>query len=168
MATRSLGSGVVVLMLDNVVTIAVSSADVDGAYCLVDVTAPAGGGSPVLHTHPAGECFYVVDGTLTVYRETIDGGLEELELAAGRSAYIPSGAIHTFCNRGDGAARFVVVSEGDLMERFFLAAGVAVADPGNLPALDPELLGEAAARARAAGESLGFSFLGPVPVGVSS
>jgi quercetin dioxygenase-like cupin family protein len=168
LATRSHGSGAVVLMLDNVVKLAVSAADVDGAYCVVDVTAPAGGRSPVLHTHPPGESFYTLDGTLTLYRETVGGDVEELELPVGSAAYVPSGAAHTYCNRSDTPVRFIVVSDGDLMERFFLSAGLPVADADNVPALEPERLGEAAARARSAGEALGFSFLGPVAVGAPS
>lgn len=163
MTTRTERAGVVVLMLDNIVRLAVPAADTEGAYGVVEVTAPAGGRSPVLHTHPPAECFYALSGTLTVYRAGGDGEIERLELAPGQAAYVPSGDAHTYCNDGDVAARFLVVSDGDLMERFFLSAGVVVDDPDNLPALDPERQGEAAARARAAGEALGFSFLGPVP-----
>ena len=168
MATRSHSSGAVVLMLDNVVKLAVSAADVDGAYCVVDVTAPVGGRSPVLHTHPPSESFYTLAGTLTLYRETVSGGIEELDVPTGCAAFVPSGAAHTYCNRGDVPVRFVVVSDGDVMERFFLSAGVPVDDADNVPALEPERLGEAAERARSAGEVLGFSFLGPVTAGATS
>ena len=168
MPTRSQRSGVVVLMLDNVVTLAVAAADTEGAYGVVDVTAPAGGRPPMLHTHPPAECFYALAGLLTVYRAAAGGEIERLELAPGEAAYVPAGVAHTYCNDGEVPARFLVVSDGDLMERFFLSAGVVVDDPDNLPALDPERLGEAAARARAAGEALGFAFLGPVPAPASA
>jgi mannose-6-phosphate isomerase-like protein (cupin superfamily) len=168
MSSQSRGSGGVVLMLDNVVKIAVSAEDVGGAYCVVDVTAPAGGGSPVLHTHPPAECFYCLAGSLTVYREAADGTLDELELTSGRAAFVPGGVAHTYRNQGVVAARFIVVSEGDVMERFFRNAGVPVDDPDNVPAIDPERIPEAVARARAAGEALGFTFRGPVVAGAAS
>jgi quercetin dioxygenase-like cupin family protein len=157
------GSGDVVLMLDNVVTLAVPAAEVEGAYCVVDVTAPAGGTPPPLHTHPPAECFYTLAGSITVYRETGDGSLEQIELPRGHAAYVPAGVPHSYRNGGTTAARFLAVSDGDLMERFFRAAGVPVAPGESLPAFDPELVDEAAARVRLAGEALGFSFLGPVP-----
>lgn len=163
MSSHVRGSGDVVLMLDNVVTLAVSAAEVEGAYCVVDVIAPAGGTSPGLHTHPPAECFYTLAGTIVVYRASADGSLEEIELPPGHAAYVPAGVPHTYRNGGTTAARFLAVAEGDVMERFFRAAGVPVEGGESLPAFDPELVDEAAARVRLAGEALGFSFLGPVP-----
>jgi quercetin dioxygenase-like cupin family protein len=163
MSSHTRGAGDVVLMFDNVVTIAVSAADVDGAYCVVDVSVPANGATPPLHTHPPAECFYTLYGRITVYRERADGSLEERELPPGHAAYVPGGVRHTFVNRGPGSARFLAICEGDMMERYFRNAGLPVEDTANLPALDPEGLAEAGARARAAGELFGFEFLGPVP-----
>jgi mannose-6-phosphate isomerase-like protein (cupin superfamily) len=164
MSSHTPGAGDVVLMFDNVVTLAVSAADVEDAYCVVDVNVPANAMSPPLHTHPPAECFYTLYGRITVYRERADGSLEEIELPAGRAAYVPGGVRHTFANRGPGAARVLAICEGAMMERYFRAAGFHVEDGNALPALDPEWLAEAGARARAVGAELGFEFLGPVPV----
>jgi quercetin dioxygenase-like cupin family protein len=80
----------------------IAGADTDGAYGLLEITVPAGGGSP-WHVHPdEDEWFYVLEGEFTVYV-----GDRRLSLSAGSFAFGPRGVPHTFIAETDGAKALV-------------------------------------------------------------
>lgn len=76
----------------NQVVIRFSAAETDGAFCLVEYTAPPDGPSPGLHRHEeTDEIIYVLDGEV---RCTVD---EVTAIAtAGDSVWIPQKTPHTF------------------------------------------------------------------------
>ena len=107
-----------------------------------------GGGPPPLHTHPAHEFFYTLEGELTYFRED-----EEITGGPGTTAYIPGGVAHTYRNFSDRPGRYLgVLSPPELMQDFLLAAGVPVGAPLRSP---EEVL--------AIGASFGLEILDHVP-----
>lgn len=76
----------------NEVVIRLAAEETDGAFSLVEYTAPPDGPSPGLHRHEeTDEVIYVLDGEL---RCTIDGNMGIA--AAGDSVWIPRRTPHTF------------------------------------------------------------------------
>jgi mannose-6-phosphate isomerase-like protein (cupin superfamily) len=75
-----------------------STADTNGMYALVEITAPAGLQTP-LHVHyREDEGFYVLEGSVT-----IDVGEQTVELGAGQHAFGPRDIPHRFTVGPDGA-----------------------------------------------------------------
>lgn len=102
-------------------TYKVRGADSGNALLMLELTVPAGCGAP-RHRHDIdSECFYVLDGTLTV--ETRDG---ERRCGPGDFCQLPAGAEHAFRNDGPGIARALVsVTPGRAAEAFFDAVDAA-------------------------------------------
>lgn len=77
------------------VTFLETAQDTGGEYLLIEVTLPAHGDGPPLHSHLSfTEQFTVVDGTLTVRVEK-----SHKALTAGQQALIVPGIKHTFTNK---------------------------------------------------------------------
>jgi quercetin dioxygenase-like cupin family protein len=98
---------------------------------VIEVTVAPGGGPPPLHTHPASEFFYTLEGTVTYFREdeVITGG-------PGTSAFIPGDVPHTYRNLTDQPARYLaVLSPGAQMREFLIEAGSAERTPDEVLAL---------------------------------
>jgi mannose-6-phosphate isomerase-like protein (cupin superfamily) len=150
-------------MLDSLVRLVVTAEQTGGRYAVIDVTTPPGGGPPTLHTHPPAESFYALEGTLTLFHADAAGAVRRTDLAPGRSLVVPGGVWHTYRNTGAAPVRFVSVSEGGLMERFFVSAGVRVDDLRDLPVIERASIPQLVATAQAAGEALGFAFGERVP-----
>src|SRR3954462_6254848 len=103
----------------------------DDAAFVIEVTVAPGGGPPPLHTHPASEFFYTLEGTLTYFREdeVISGG-------PGTTAFIPGGVPHTYRNLTDEPARYVaLLSPGRQMEEFLLEAAGQGRSPDEVLAI---------------------------------
>ena len=79
-----------------------------GEFSVMEVTVAPGGGPPPLHTHPAAEFFWTLEGELTFFRQDPDG-LTEITGGLGTSAYIPHGVPHTYRNFSDRPARYLAV-----------------------------------------------------------
>lgn len=76
----------------NEVVIRLSGAETDGAFSLLEYTAPPDGPSPGRHRHEeTDEVIFVLDGELAC---DVDG--DELHADAGESVWIPRGTPHSF------------------------------------------------------------------------
>jgi quercetin dioxygenase-like cupin family protein len=119
-------------VMQDLVQIHVQAQDTsDDAAFVIEVTVAPGGGPPPLHTHPAAEFFYTLDGTLTYFREdeVISGG-------PGTTAFIPGGVPHTYRNLTDEPARYIaLLSPGRDMEEFLVEAGREQRTPDEVLAL---------------------------------
>jgi quercetin dioxygenase-like cupin family protein len=110
----------------------VSGAETDGAFALLEMTAPAGD-QPPLHVHrDDDEAFYVLTGEVTLWI-----GEETHVLRPGRSVLAPKGVPHTY-RAGDGGVRMLVASVPASFEAFVRAVGELVPDPEQLGALASE------------------------------
>ena len=96
------------------------------ALSLVEVTVPAGWDGPPLHHHEFDEAFYVLEGELTFQL-----GDERVVKGAGELVFAPGGATHTFANRSDAPARYLLICTPGGFERYFarLRAQWAGEDP---------------------------------------
>ena len=121
------------LVMQDLVRIHVPRERTDGAYFAMEVEVAPGGGPPPLHTHPASEFFWTLEGELTYFREDPDG-LTEITGGPGTSAFIPGGVAHTYRNFSERPGRYLaVLSPPQDMEAFLVSAGVAPGEPLRSP-----------------------------------
>jgi quercetin dioxygenase-like cupin family protein len=119
-----------------IVTIKVPGAETEGRELVVEVNTPPGGGPP-LHTHPAKEIWYVVEGEFE-FPTMRDGRKETTRASAGAVVHVPSGIPHTYHNVGSDRGRLLaVLSPAAEMEGFFKEAGLAIEDAAHPPAPAP-------------------------------
>jgi quercetin dioxygenase-like cupin family protein len=122
------GSGEHRWFLGTLATIRVAGESVGGRFALIEFLFPRLA-SPPRHTHVQDESYIVIDGRLT-----IDAGGKRFQLAAGGTAAVPMGVVHTF--RVDSeTARVLVLSTPAGLERFVRDASVAATAP-TLPPRD--------------------------------
>ena len=101
-----------------------------GATVIEDVT-PPGGGPPLHVHHHTDEIFYVVEGTMRMWR-----GDETFEAGPGTLVLLPKSVPHTFQNIGTVPSRMVVTILPGGFERFFEEVSArGLAAPKDLPAL---------------------------------
>jgi mannose-6-phosphate isomerase-like protein (cupin superfamily) len=84
------------------VTVKISAEDTGGQYCLLDVEAPPGVGSPWHVHHDEDEWFFVHEGECELYV-----GDARLTLTAGGFAFGPQGVPHTFFGGPTGGKMLV-------------------------------------------------------------
>ena len=123
------------------ITVLLRSEETAGALALVENRAPGGFRGPPLHRHEFDETFYVLDGELTF--QVVD---ELVTAGPGEVVFAPRGVPHTFANRGDAPARYLIACTPAGFERYFarLAADRQGVDPPDwaLQPLPPvEILG---------------------------
>ena len=121
-----------------------------GAFCLIEMTQPAGDMSPLHVHHRDDETFYVLEGTLSVF-----AGDEHIVLEAGQAYVAPRGVPHTY--RAETDVRSLLVGTPAGFEQFVRAAG-APAEALTLPPADRPVDPEALARTAA---EYGIEILGP-------
>jgi quercetin dioxygenase-like cupin family protein len=110
-------------------TIHAATDETGGAYCLLEVRAPAGD-QPPLHRHRADdEGFYVLEGALRLHV-----GRETLHLGPGEFALAPRGVPHTYLVESDTPARWLTTSNGGF-DRFVQAV---IANPQRFDDLAAE------------------------------
>lgn len=123
------GGGETLHVLDEQATFKVTAEDGQGAFSLLELDCPPGGGVP-LHAHAvADHALYVLEGTFAL---TVDGRREALE--PGACALIPRGHAHGYANVGDGRGRLLVIATPPASEeRVFLqlAAMLATGPDGS-------------------------------------
>jgi quercetin dioxygenase-like cupin family protein len=90
------------------------SEESSGRVGIVESVMPAGSRGPFLHKHDFDEAFYVLTGELTFH---LDGEL--VTVGAGGFAFAPGGVPHTFANRGDADAHYLMVITPAGFEREF-------------------------------------------------
>lgn len=116
--------------------IVASSEQTEGAYAVIDMLVPPGGGpGPHAHAHIQ-EAFYVMDGEVVVRSET-----QTYTAKKGAFVDIPKGgAIHSFTNESNSVAHLLCVVVPAGLEKFFAEVGQPVAAGTFLPkpAMGPE------------------------------
>jgi quercetin dioxygenase-like cupin family protein len=118
-------------VMHDLVRIHVASEDTADAAFVIEVDVAPGGGPPPLHTHPASEFFYTLEGTLTYFRED-----EEITGGPGTSAFIPGGVPHTYRNLTDEPARYIaLLTPGRAMQEFLVEAGKQQRTPDEVLAI---------------------------------
>ncbi len=88
-------------------TIKISAEDTAGQYCVIDIEAPPGVGSPWHVHHDEDEWFFVHEGACEVYI-----GDAHLTLTAGGFAFGPKGVPHTFFGGSNGGKMLVWAGGG--------------------------------------------------------
>jgi quercetin dioxygenase-like cupin family protein len=140
-------------VMQDLVTLHVRHEQTGNGFFAMEVEVAPGGGPPPLHTHPAAELFWTLEGELTYFRDDAEDGLTEITGGPGTSAFIPGGVPHTYRNFSDAPARYLaVLSPPEGMQEFLLEAGVA---PGEQHRSPEEVL--------ASGERFGLVTLPIVP-----
>jgi mannose-6-phosphate isomerase-like protein (cupin superfamily) len=108
------------------------SADTDGAWSLLEYTAPPQFKGPALHWHKVThEAFFVLDGfvTFSLGKRAFRGG-------AGSFVHIPAGTLHTFSNPDDVPARFLTFLLPGGFEEYFKELAVLVQSEPTWPPQD--------------------------------
>ena len=103
--------------MGGLMTFHADSNSTNGAFSLVEVhTLP--GGEPPMHVHEREEeLFYVLEGSLKVFR-----GSEELILGPGQSGFLPRGVPHTFRVQSNYVRMLTYITPGGF-EEFFRQIG---------------------------------------------
>ena len=140
-------------VMQDLVTLHAGYEQTGGSYFAMEVEVAPGGGPPPLHTHPAAELFYTLEGELTYFRDDGVDGVTEITGGPGTSAFIPGGVAHTYRNFSGAAGRYLgILSPPELMQDFLVEAGVRSGEPMRSP---EEVL--------AIGERFGLVILDVVP-----
>jgi quercetin dioxygenase-like cupin family protein len=108
------------------IKVVLRGAESAGRVSIMDNAVPGGTKGPPLHHHEFDEGFYVVDGEVTFQL-----GDEAVTRRAGELAFARGGVHHAFANRGDDAARQLIICTPAGFERYFqrIAAKEAGVDP---------------------------------------
>ncbi|AFL89938.1 cupin domain-containing protein [Terriglobus roseus DSM 18391] len=114
------------------VTPLVSSGETDGQFALFQALVPHNVGIPV-HSHPDVEFFYVLEGSLTVLRQT-DDVIESFQIGARQGGFVPSNALHGFVNSNPETAHVLIACTSGL-EAFLSEAGTPLGE--SAPRIPP-------------------------------
>jgi mannose-6-phosphate isomerase-like protein (cupin superfamily) len=113
----------------------VTTAQSGGALIAVEVTIPAGGGPPVMHSHEPAELYRVERGELALYVEDEDGEVTRTVAGPGAVVFIPARRQHTVRNETAAPAHALAVfAPAGSIEGFFRGAAAAAADGPPDPA----------------------------------
>jgi quercetin dioxygenase-like cupin family protein len=117
-------------------TVLISGDDTAGAYTLIDMLVPPGGG-PVPHRHDFEEMFTIAEGEAEfTFRGTA------FTAVAGETVNIPANAPHFFRNRSSGILRMLCLCVPAGQDELFARVGDPVATRTTpAPVLDEETLG---------------------------
>ena len=85
-----------------------------GHVSMVENVVPPRTQGPFLHAHDFDEAFYILDGELV-----FQVGDELVTARAGELAFAPRNVPHTFTNRGEAEARYLLVITPAGFERYF-------------------------------------------------
>lgn len=137
------GEGKTVWMVGtDLVTFKATGDTTGGANALFDsLVLPGGGPPPHIHTRET-ESFYVLEGEFEFL-----AGDRWIKAAPGSFVHVPTGALHTLKNVGEGVGRLLTLVVPAGLERFFEEAGEPGTDISSPPGPpDIEKLLETAAR----------------------
>lgn len=87
----------------------------------LEITPPGGGPPPHFHTKED-EWFYVVQGTVSFFKDGV-----WFEVGPGSAAFMPRNSVHTFKNTGDGPLHMVITTSPSGFEIFFARAAAEFA-----------------------------------------
>jgi quercetin dioxygenase-like cupin family protein len=123
------------------VTFQVRSAETNGAYAILEMVVPVGGGWPRMHTHKSVETFQILEGKLE-FTARRDGELVTFTASAGDIVHLPPEVPHAFSNISPSPASCQIVIAPGSMEGYFLDLGTPVDDdePQMHKALDDQTL----------------------------
>ncbi|GLU51357.1 cupin domain-containing protein [Dyadobacter frigoris] len=125
--------GAIISVVGDTYRIVISGKQTAGAFAIIDMLVPTGGG-PGPHAHTDfDESFYVLDGEIEVKTEN-----QNYIAKKGDFVHIPKGGlVHCFKNKSEETARLwcTVVPAG--LDEFFLEAGKPVKKGKFLPAAQP-------------------------------
>jgi quercetin dioxygenase-like cupin family protein len=103
-------------------TMLVTGAQTNGAYCLIDMHVPDGGGPPP-HRHDFEEMFTILEGEIEfTFRGTATTA------RAGTTVNVPANAPHHFRNRSGAPARMLCMCTPAGQDEFFTRVGDPVDD----------------------------------------
>jgi mannose-6-phosphate isomerase-like protein (cupin superfamily) len=120
------------LLASDLVTFAVTGAETDGAYSLVETITQPKVGVPMLHVHPQQESLYIIEGEFRI--TTMPSGVwRTVHIGPGGVAHIAAGVPHTFENMGKTPGKLLAVLSPAGIEHFFAELGVPVTDWDTLP-----------------------------------
>jgi quercetin dioxygenase-like cupin family protein len=140
------GDGKVLRALGDEVTVLLSGEQTGGAFTMVQVVSPPGGGPPPhCHTHED-EWFLILEGRAELWKQGA-----WTEVPPGTAIFLPRGVPHTYRNCGDTPLRMIVHAAPAGFEVFFERLAEICAEPGGA---DPSRIGEIAAE-------YGISFIAP-------
>lgn len=88
----------------------------NGAFTLLELTSPAGTGSPPHVHHRDDEALFIIEGTYTI--EETDTGAS-FTASTGDYVFLPRGTRHAFRNPGPGAARLLALTTPAGLDGFF-------------------------------------------------
>jgi mannose-6-phosphate isomerase-like protein (cupin superfamily) len=133
------------LVASDLVTFAVTGAETDGAYSLVETVTQPKVGAPMLHIHPQQETLYIVEGEFRI--TTMPSGVwRTVRIGPGGVAHIAAGVPHAFENMGRTPGKLLAVLSPAGIEHLFAELGVPAADWNVLSKLSrPPDLGQVAA-----------------------
>jgi len=126
-------------------TILLTGEDTAGAYTLIDMLIPTGGGPPP-HRHDFEEMFTVLEGEIEV---TFRG--QTSVACAGDTINVPANAPHGFTNSAEQPARLLCMCTPPGQEEFFALVGAPVATRTSPP---PEVSDDEAAERMATAVAL--------------
>jgi mannose-6-phosphate isomerase-like protein (cupin superfamily) len=107
--------GKTISLLGVTISYKASRADTNGAWSLIEYTAPPHFKWPQLHWHRRTvEAFYVLEGVVT-----FQVGQRTFRSAAGSFVMVPTGVAHTFSNPEHEAARFLTLVSPGGFERYY-------------------------------------------------
>lgn len=135
--------------------IVTGGAQTNGAYAVIDMLVPPGGG-PGPHAHAEiQEAFYVIEGEVVVRSET-----QTYTARQGAFVEIPKGgAVHSFTNESAAVAHLLCLVVPAGLEAFFAEIGQPVAAGTFLP--KPEMSPEAMQKIKAIAEKYGQELFPP-------
>ena len=130
------GEGQTVSVVGDTYRVLVSGKETGGAFAVIDMLIPPGGG-PGPHAHPHfHESFYVIDGEIEVRSEAGS-------YTAGKGTFVlipEGGVVHCFKNKSDRIAHIVCTVAPSGLEEFFIEIGQPVAVGAFLPPPDEEAM----------------------------
>ncbi len=134
----------------------ISGKQTGGAYAVIDMLVPPGGG-PNPHAHPdMQEAFYVLEGEVEFVTET-----QRYTARKGTYINIPlNGPVHCFKNKSQEMARLTCIVTPAGLEEFFAEVGRPVANGEFLPPQQPPSP-EAMEEIKALGKRYGQQFFPP-------
>ena len=145
-------AGPAISMVGDTYRIVASGEQTGGAYAIIDMLVPPGGG-PGPHAHAdIQESFYVVAGEVVVRSET-----QTYTARPGAFVEIPKGgAVHSFTNESAAVAHLLCVVVPAGLDKFFQEVGQPVAAGEFLPKQDPspEQMAQLQAKAKQYGQEL--------------
>ncbi len=130
------GQGDSFAVAGDVVTIKIRGGETGGAFCLVEIRVPPGGGPPP-HVHRReAESFYVLEGEITFLHSA-----GPTRISKGGFVHLPKNVPHCFRNETSNEARMLVWCHPAGFESMVERAGIPMASPeAPIPARTPEHL----------------------------